>query len=293
MRSSARAQIPRSRSLTAQMVLVVVLTAVVPVVLLAAVVVFLPRHFLVGLAIALALGVIVRVVAHARRKAPDGRVLAERDDPDLFAILDRLCVLADLPRPDVVLSRQRQPNSWVIHLPHHRPRLYLTTALRDLLTIDELQAVLGHELAHIANRDALVMSVVGMPGSVMLRASGGGVDGLLVVVIGALSRIGTAMLSRHRELAADTGSAAITGRPSALASALLKVSGSLEQVPKRDLRDAVALNAFNLVAVNARHRWWQDVPLLARVAATHPALTRRVDALSALEHRHHVRRRVS
>ena len=275
------------------MALVAVLTAVMPVVLLAALVVFLPRHFLVGLAIALALGVIVRVVAHARRKAPDGTVLAERDDPELFAILDCLCVLADLPRPDVVLSRQRQPNSWVIHLPHQRPRLYLTTALRDLLTIDELQAVLGHELAHIANRDALVMSVVGLPGSVMLRASGGGVDGLLVVVIGALSRIGTAMLSRHRELAADAGSAAITGRPSALASALLKVSDSLEQVPKRDLRAAVALNAFNLVAVNARHRWWQDIPLLARVAATHPALARRMDALSALEHEQHARRRVS
>lgn len=265
------------------MVLVAVLTPLTALALLAAVVILLPDRFLLGLAIALGVGLVVRLVVHRKRKHLPGRVLHESDDPDLFALIVRLCALADIPRPELVLSDQRQPNSWVVHLPRQTPRLYLTTALRELLTLDELQAVLGHELAHIANRDALVMSVVGMPGSIMLSASGGGIDGILVVAIGAISQIGTAMLSRYREFAADAGSAAITGRPSALASALLKVSDSLERIPTKDLRAAAALNVFNLVAVAPRRSWWRDIRPLARVAATHPALQARVAALSALE----------
>ena len=267
------------------MILVAILTPLTAVALFGAVVVLLPPHFLVGLALALGIGALIRIVAYTARSTPDGRVLTERDDPELFALLDRLCVVADLPRPEVVRARQRQPNSWVIHRPRRRPRLYLTTALRDLLTLDELQAVLAHELSHVANRDALVMSVVATPGSIMLNVRGGGLDGALVMAIGALSRVGTSMLSRHRELAADAGSAAITGRPSALASALLKVSDSLQRVPTKDLRAAAAMNAFNLVAAPPRGRW--HVRPLHRVTATHPALTRRLDALAALEHRQH------
>jgi heat shock protein HtpX len=112
-----------------------------------------------------------------------------------------------------------EPNSCVVHLPRRKPRLCLTKALREQLTLQELEAVLGHELAHIANRDALVMSVVGMPGWIMLNVRGGGPDGLLVAVIGLVSQASTLILSRYRELAADAGAANLTGRPSALASA--------------------------------------------------------------------------
>jgi heat shock protein HtpX len=120
----------------------------------------------------------------------------------------------------------------------------------------------------------------------MLRASTcAGIDGVFVVAIGILSNVGVTILSRYRELAADAGSAAITGRPSALASALLKVSDSMKHVPTKDLRAAAALNAFNLVAVPARRR--RRVPgsrHVARIASTHPPLQTRLDALSALEH---------
>jgi heat shock protein HtpX len=290
MSASTRTRISRSPSLTVRMVLVAVLTPLAAIVLLAAVVIFLPSRFLLGLAIALTIGTVVRLLAHRKRKPPPGATLTEHDDPELFAVVDRLCALADIPRPGLVLSDQRQPNSWVVHLPHQTPRLYLTTGLRELLTLDELQAVLGHELTHIANRDALVMSVVGMPGSIMLRASGGGVDGMLVVTIGMLSQIGTAILSRYRELAADAGSAAITGRPSALASALLKVSDSFQQVPAKDLRAAAALNAFNLVAVPRNRRWgWPRSPLLERITATHPPLQARLNVLFELERVQHSR----
>jgi heat shock protein HtpX len=281
---AARSRIPSDPWLTVRMVLVAVLTPLAAIALLATVAIVLPSRFLVGLAVALGFGTFARWVVHVNRTPPEGTALTEHDDPELFAIVDRLCVLADIPRPELVLSNQRQPNSWVVHLPHQTPRLYVTTGLRELLTLSELQAVLGHELTHIANHDAMVMTVVGMPGSVMLRARGGGVDGLLVVAIGMLAQIGTAILSRYRELTADAGAAAITARPSALASALLKVSGSLEQLPAKDLRAAAALNAFNLIAVPRRRR--RGCPrsrMLGRLMATHPPLQSRLDALFALE----------
>lgn len=283
MRPSTRYRIARSRALTVRMVLAAVLTPLAALGLLAAAVVLLPGRLLLALAIALCVGLIARLIAHKKRRQPLGRTLAEQDDPELFAIVNRLCALADIPRPDLVLSDARQPNSWVVHLPRRTPRLYLTKGLRELLTLSELTAVLGHELSHIANRDALVMSVVGMPGSIMLRASGGGLDGLLVLAIGVLSQVGTAILCRCRELAADAGSAAITGRPSALASALIKVSDCLEHAPTKDLRVAAALNAFNLVPVTPRRRWWRRVQPLVRIAATHPPLKARLDLLYALE----------
>lgn len=277
--------VSRDLSLTLRMVAVGVLTPVVAIGLFVAVVLLMPARMLWWLTIALGIGAFARAMAYVNAQQERGKVLTAADDPELFALLDRLCALADVPRPVVVLSDQRQPNSWVVHLPRHAPRLYLTTRLRELLTMDELSAVMGHELAHIANRDALVMSVVGTPSRIMMSARGGGIDGALVMLIGGLSQIGTSMLSRYRELAADAGSAAITGRPSALASALLKVSDSVQQVPKKDLRAAAGMNSFNLVAVTPSPRRL-DVPppsLLSRPWRTHPPLQARIDALAAIE----------
>jgi heat shock protein HtpX len=155
--------------------------------------------------------------------------------------------------------------------------------LRELLTLDELAAVLAHELAHIANRDALVMTVVGTPGMVMKRARGGWAA-LPLWVIGWLSALGTNALSRYREFAADAGSARITGRPSALATALMKISDSAARAPQTDLRAAAALNAFNLVAISGtRARWWERSRLLSGFAATHPPVRARIEALHDLE----------
>jgi heat shock protein HtpX len=266
------------------MVLVSVVTPLVALGLLAAAVILVPRHWLFGLIAALVLAPVTIAVRQNRRTRPSGRSLTERDDPELFGILDRLCGLADLPRPEVVLSEQSHLNSWVVHLPGRPPHLHVTRGLRRALTTDELQAVLGHELAHIANRDALVMSVVGGPSRIMLSAStGGGLGSAIVVGIGLLSQLGVTILSRYRELAADAGSCAITGRPSALASALLKVSGSLGQIPREDLRAAAALNVFNLVAVPSSSRLLRESRTLRRITATHPPLQTRLDALEALE----------
>jgi len=207
-------------------------------------------------------------------------------------MVDRLCALIDIGRPELVASESRQLNSWVIHRPGSRPRLFITRRLREQLTPEELQAVVGHELTHIANRDALVMTIVGTPGAVLLNTRGGGFDAILFALVGALSSLGTAALSRYRELAADAGSAAITGRPSALASALLKVSGSQQQIPKQDLRAAAALNAFNLVAVPPHRRGWlMKLGPIAHAARTHPDVQRRIEALHRLESAQHTPRR--
>jgi heat shock protein HtpX len=264
------------------MLLAAVLTPLIVLGLFAVAVVALPGRQLIWLVAALIAGTVATVVGYRKQKPPQGAALTEADDPELLAVLTRLCGLADLPRPEVVLSDQRQPNSWVVHVPGHAPRLYLTRGLRELLTLDELSAVVAHELAHVANRDALVMTVVGSPGTVMRKARGGWPAAPLWL-IGWLSLLGTNVLSRYRELAADAASVHITGRPSALATALMKVSDSLKQVPETDLRVAAAMNAFNLVAVPGRHRWWHRSRVLSGIAATHPPLRTRLDALHDLE----------
>jgi heat shock protein HtpX len=287
-------ELVRSRSLAVRMAILIVTIPVFVLAAVAAVVIFLPRHWLVVLVIGVAIGGLYRFFKHfdQRSKPRNDHVLEPEEDPELFAIVDRLCALVDIARPEIIASELRQPNSWVLHRPGSTPRLFITRSLRELLTPEELQAVVGHELTHIANRDALVMTIVGTPGSLLLDIRGGSIDGLLFVLVGALSRLGTATLSRYREFAADAGSAAITGRPSALASALLKVSGSQGGIPEKDLRTAAALNVFNLVAVAPpKQRRRAKVGPIARAARTHPDLDRRVEALHRLEARPHALRR--
>jgi heat shock protein HtpX len=282
MNRSGAIRMSRSPSLVLRMVLVAVITPLAALALLALVVILMPGGRLWGLVIALGFGIFVRAASHRQREIPGGRVLAPADDPELFAVIDRLCLLAELRRPKLVLRNERQPNSWVVQMPRREPCLYLTTGLRELLTVEELTAVLAHELAHIANGDAVVMSVVGLPTSIMLGARGGGPDALVLLAIGAFTNLGTSLLSRYRELAADAGSAAITGRPSVLAAALLKVSDSLLAVPTKDLRAAAKLNAFNLFAIQPQG-WWGRSRVRAVLFGTHPSLQSRLDALAELE----------
>jgi heat shock protein HtpX len=282
---------PRDRGLVVRMVLAAVLTPVVVLGLLALAIVALPLNLLIGIGVVAALGTWMVLDDRKRGPAAGARVLSEADAPELIALVDRLCVVADVPRPEIVLEKQAQPNSWVVDLPGRTPRLHVTQPLLDLLDQDELAAVIAHELSHLANRDAMVMTVVGMPGAVLLRGAskmrGGWMPmfaGQLVAgAIGLISRVGTSALSRQRELAADQGASAITGRPSALASALLKVSGAISQVPKRDLRAAAALDSFHLIAVGSVPKRFARHPIVRRLGATHPPLERRLRALEELQ----------
>jgi heat shock protein HtpX len=280
-------ELVRSRALAVRMALLIVLIPSSVLAAVAAIVLFLPRGWLWALLVGVGIGLLIRGWRHvkARREHTAEHVLEPGEDPELFALVDRLCALIDIERPLLVASELRQANSWVIHRPGKPARLYVTRRLREMLTPEELQAVIGHELTHIANRDALVMTVVETPGSLLLTNTGGGFEQIVFVIIGLISSLGVDMLSRYREFAADAGSAAITGRPSALASALLKVTEAHARIPTRDLRAAVALNAFNLVAVPApkgrdRRRGRHRAPGSTR---SHPPLEKRIEALHCLE----------
>jgi heat shock protein HtpX len=212
-----------------------------------------------------------------------GRRLSPADAPDLHAIVERLCVIADLPKPGILLDRRAMPNSWIEGTTRGGFRLHLTQGLLDLLEPKELEAVIAHELAHVVNRDATVMTVVGGPGEALL--SGGlrvaghgwpiGVGGAIAALIGWIGTVGTRALSRYREYAADAGAVAITGNPAALASALIKVSDGLVAIPKADLRAAAVHDAFHLLPA-ARENHFALPP-------THPPLRARIERLERLE----------
>ena len=280
---------PPDRRLQALMALAAVLTPLVVLAAVGAALLFLPTRLRLGLLLAMAIGLVVAV--RARSKAEDARPLPAAEAPGLHAIVDRLCALADLPRPRIYLDMEWQPNSWIVDPPGRPARLHVTSGLLDVLEGPELEAVVAHELAHVANRDATVMTVVGGPGAVLaeggrrLGGSGGWwalqFGGLLAMVVGKLSTVGTNALSRYRELAADQGAVALTGRPSALASALLKVSGELARLPAEDLRVAAGRDAFHLLPIERE---------LHRLFATHPPLRRRLAALERMEARLHAAR---
>jgi heat shock protein HtpX len=230
-------------------------------------------------------GVRERVAVSSR-----GRRLSPAEAPELHAIVERLCVLADIAKPALVLDRQLQPNSWVEGTKRGGFRLHLTQGLLDLLEPRELEAVIAHELAHVANRDAAVMTVVGGPGEALLsggvRVAGQGwwplvVGGAAATLIGWVGTLGTRALSRYREFAADEGAVRLTGSPAALASALMKVSEGIGAIPRRDLRTAAVSDAFHFLPVA------KDVEF--GLPATHPPLEARIARLEKLERAMHSR----
>src|SRR3954469_1258351 len=208
-RRRRRELFPPDRRLQARMVVAAVLTPLIALGGVAALVVFAPRRFLAGVVVAAVVGGVL--AERQRRRVDSARALRADEAPELHATVERLCVLADLPRPELVLVDERQPNSWIVDAPGRPPRLHVTKGLLDLLSGPELDAVVAHELAHVANRDATVMTVVGGPGSVLAeggaRLSGGWwalqLGGWAAIAIGRLSSVGTNALSRYRELSAD------------------------------------------------------------------------------------------
>jgi len=277
---------PADRGLQARMVLAAVVTPLLVIAAVVATVLVMPHKVAIYLLIAGAFGVILAIRA-AMAQASTSPVSVERA-PELHAVTERLCTAASLPKPDIYLESERQPNSWVVARPRRRAELHVTTGLVDLLEPAELDAVIAHELAHLANRDAMVMTVVSGPGAALQE---GGTrlmsfhfwlapGAILAIAIGWVSRLGTNALSRYRELAADAGGAALTGHPGALASALRKASGCLDQIPTRDLRAVASRDAFHLLPVGERDTG-------TRLTATHPDLELRIRRLEEMERRLH------
>jgi len=267
------------------MLLVAVGTPLIVLACVVALVALAPFKLVAAFTIAAAIGIGGSITE--RRNRPRAEPVTPAQAPELHAIVDRLCVLADVAKPEIVIEPEQQPNSWLVGISRERARLHVTRGLLELLTPTELEAVVGHELAHLVNHDAAVMTAVGGPGAVLLdggrRMLRGGwwpalMGGVAATAVGRVSLLGTQALSRDRELAADAGSAALTGRPAALASALRRISGQLRLIPEEDLRVAACRDVFHLLAVEAEGDGWAG-----RLGATHPPLEHRIERLERME----------
>jgi heat shock protein HtpX len=279
---------PADRGLQARMVLASVVTPLLVFAAVALVVLYAPTRIVVFVAIAAAVGVGMAISAYAQSRRAQPVSVAQA--PEVHSITERLCAVASLPKPEIYVDHERQANSWVVARPLRPAELHLTDGLLELLEPHELEAVIGHELAHLANHDAMVMTVVGGPGAILLEGGAplmrlgfwGVPPGLVAIAIGWVSRLGTNTLSRYRELSDDAGGAALTGRPSALASALAKVSGQIAWLPSQDLRAVAGRDAFHLLPVSERRGapWWHK-----GAGATHPDVALRIERLEAMERR--------
>ena len=214
------------------------------------------------------------------------------EEPELHGIVERLCVQADLPKPRVCVMETSMPNAFAMGRSRKSTTVCATRGILEMLSPAELEGVMAHELTHVINRDVMVMTLASFFASLaalILQFSfffGGGGDreeeeDLFLVVIAsvvvyAISFLLLRALSRYREFAADRGGAVLTGRPSALASALLKISGTIERVPSQDLRSAEAHSAFFIIPARAKKS-------LLNIFADHPPLEKRLAALQRLE----------
>jgi heat shock protein HtpX len=235
-----------------------------------------------------------------------GHIVTPEQAPQLHGVIDRLCALADMKKPRVALADTDVPNAFATGRSPNSAVVCATTGLMRRLDESELEAVLAHELSHVAHRDVAVMTiasflgmVAGMITRIMLwtglmggfggnnnNNNQGGDNAALVelavlvvsVVVYAISFLLTMALSRYRELAADRSGALLTGRPSALASALVKVTGEMSRIPTRDLRSAESFNAFYFTPAIAKNG-----VSLSTLFSTHPSLDQRLAQLSKIE----------
>jgi len=236
-------------------------------------------------------------------RASGAREVTPQEAPQLHGIIDRLCALADMPKPRVAIAQSDMPNAFATGRNSKNAVVCVTTGLLARLDDKELEGVIAHEMSHVAHKDVVVMTIasfLGIMAALLVRFAfygelfGGGGRGrggndngnagllfLAVAAVGvvvyAVSFLLIRLLSRYRELAADRAGALLTGQPSALASALTKVSGAMSKIPTKDLREAQALNAFYFAPA-----FKADQVSLSTLFSTHPSLERRLRQLSEI-----------
>ena len=216
------------------------------------------------------------------------------EEPELHGIIERLCVQADLPKPRVCVMETPMPNAFAMGRSRKTTSVTATRGILDMLSPPELEGVMAHELTHVINRDVMVMTLASFFATLASTIAqfalffGGGYGSdeegerdimlvvLVSVVVYAVSFFLLRALSRYREFAADRGSAVLTGRPSALASALVKISGTIERIPSQDLRKAEGMSAFFIVPARTKKS-------IMNLFADHPPLEQRLAALQRLE----------
>ncbi|MYS44991.1 zinc metalloprotease HtpX [Streptomyces sp. SID9944] len=229
--------------------------------------------------------------------AMHGRVVEREEYPELHAVIDRLCAMADMPRPVVAVSNVDMPNAFATGRNPDNAVVCVTTGLLRRLEPAELEGVLAHELSHVAHKDVAVITIASFLGVIAglvvrfafyseLFGGRGRKDQNTMAVFAMVMGVSAAVyaisflliraLSRYRELAADRAAALLTGRPSALASALTKVTGDIARIPSEDLRTAQAFNAFYFTPALGSD------PGIARLFSTHPSLEQRLAQLGRI-----------
>jgi heat shock protein HtpX len=224
------------------------------------------------------------------------REVSPQEAPGLHAMVERLCIQADLPKPKVAMADTPMPNAFAIGRSQKSATVCATTGIMEALSPAELEGVMAHELSHVKNRDVLIMTIASFFASIasiilqfgFIFGGGGGYgDGdddspgflaifLVSALVYAVSFVLMMALSRYREFSADRGAALVTGRPSALSSALVKLSSGQERIPQRDLRAAGELNAFFIVPAGVKSG-------LRTLFSTHPPMEQRIERLQRLE----------
>jgi heat shock protein HtpX len=214
-----------------------------------------------------------------------------QEAPELHAMIERLCVQADLPKPTIGIVNTSMPNAFAMGRSQKKATVVATTGIPELPSPAELEGVMAHELAHVRHRDVAIMTIASFFASIaaLILQFGfffGGSDDddspgvlpliLVSLVVYVVSFVLMQALSRYREFAADRGAAAITGRPSALSSALLKISGTMERLPMNDLRAHSELNAFYIIPAGTKQS-------LLNLFSTHPPVEKRIEQLMRLE----------
>jgi heat shock protein HtpX len=232
------------------------------------------------------------------------REVTPQEAPELHGIVDRLCALADMPKPRVAIANSNMPNAFATGRNSEHAVLCVTTGLMAKLNPDELEGVIAHEMSHVAHKDVQVMtaaSFLAIIAALLIRVAfygelfGGGGRGrgrgnqntamimfalmAVSIIVYAVSFLLIRMLSRYRELSADRSGALLTGQPSALKSALVKVSGDMGRIPTQDLRTAKPMNAFYFAP--AMHL--APKGSLAAIFSTHPSLERRLAELDKVQ----------
>jgi heat shock protein HtpX len=232
--------------------------------------------------------------------ASGAKVVSAEEAPDLHAMVERLCALADLPKPRIAVIPTDVPNAFATGRSPKHAAVAVTQGLWRRLDPQEVEAVLAHELSHIANRDVLIMNLAsffamlaafltriglysGMFGGGYDRRDSNGNNGVPVwliifvvsIVTYAISYVLIRTISRYREYAADRGSALITGAPENLMSALQKIASGITQIPQRDLREVAGMNAFFIVPTNWRNQ-------IGELFMDHPPLEKRLAALAEI-----------
>jgi heat shock protein HtpX len=299
----ARSRFAPDRGLTARMLVTMFLLGLLYVAFVGFFIAFVPKLWVFILVIAVGFLLVQYFFSDKLALfAMHGKVVSEQEAPELHGVIDRICAMTDMPKPRVAVADTDVPNAFATGRNQNNAVVCVTTGLLRRLDTTELEGVLAHELAHVAHRDVAVMTIasfLGILAGLLTRFGlqwglwGGFSDRnrnsndqstamvLLVVIavsaaVYAVSFLLTRALSRYRELSADRAAAVLTGRPSALASALTKVTGEMARIPTKDLRAAEPFNAFYFAPAFSKGF------SISTLFSTHPSLEQRLEQLASI-----------